>query len=64
MIISLALKVFLDDVSPWSIVALGFQVLAVVIMIVLLVRTVRGQRDEYWKERANRPKNPDEAEAD
>ena len=64
MIISLALKVFLNDVSPWSIVALDFQGLAVVIMSMLLVRTVRGQRDEYWRERANRPMSPDEAEDD
>lgn len=51
MVISLALKVFLNGVDPWSWVAVGFQGLAVVIGVLLLVRVVRSQRDDYWRER-------------
>jgi membrane protein YdbS with pleckstrin-like domain len=64
LVISLALKVFLNDVGLWSIIALGFQSIAVVIMVVLLVRIIRGQRDDYWRERGNDRKHPDEADTD
>lgn len=50
MVTGLALKVFLNEVEPWPLIALGFQVLAVVGYIVLLARIVRGQRDDYWRE--------------
>ena len=51
MVISLALKIFLNDLAPWSWVAVGFQGVAVIIGVLLLVRVVGGQRDDYWRER-------------
>ena len=51
MMISLALKVFLNGVEPWS-------WMAVVIGVLLLVRVVRGQRDDYWRERGRGTKGP------
>ncbi len=56
MVISLALRVFLNDVEPWSWVAVAFQSLAVLICIVMLIRIVRGQRDAYWRERGKSPR--------
>ncbi|MHA7175759.1 hypothetical protein ACX80D_03825 [Arthrobacter sp. Sr24] len=58
MVTSLALKVFLNGVEPWSWMAAGFQGLAVVIGVLLLVRVVRGQRDDYWRERGKGTNGP------
>ena len=58
MVISLALKVFLNGVEPWSWVAVGFQGVAVVIGVLLLVRVVRGQRDDYWRDRGKGTSGP------
>ena len=58
MVISLALKVFLNGVEPWPWVAVGFQGVAVVIGVLLLVRVVRGQRDDYWRERGKGTSGP------
>lgn len=58
MVISLALKAFLNGIEPWSWVAVGCQGLAVVIGVLLLVRVVRGQRDDYWRERGKGTSGP------
>lgn len=44
--------------SPWFWVLLATQVIAVIASVVFLVRLVRAQRDEYWKERGRDPRNP------
>jgi hypothetical protein len=59
IVVSFALRIFLNGVEPWPWIALGLEGAAAVIVVVLLVRLVRGQRDDFWRERGKDPKHPD-----
>lgn len=50
--------VLIGSDSAWYWALLVAQVLAVIAAIVFLVRLVRAQRDEYWRERGRDPRNP------
>ncbi len=49
----------LDDIDgPWLWFGVVIQAGALVTLVVCLVRVVRGQRDDYWRERGRDPRNP------
>jgi hypothetical protein len=45
--------------EPWEWIVVGAQAIVVVAMLVYLVRFVRKQRDDYWRERGKDPKHPE-----
>lgn len=54
----LALYNVLPFIEPWSWLLLGLAMLLSVALVVLVVRLVLQQRDDYWRERGRDPKNP------
>ncbi len=50
--------ILVDGDSPWFWVLLAIQAVALIVAVIFLVRFVRAQRDEYWKERGRDPRNP------
>lgn len=53
-------RFLVDAEGPWVWLGIIFQALALVILITCLVKFVRGQRDDYWRERGRDPRNPDQ----
>ena len=47
-----------DGTGPWLWIGAAVQVVAAITLVVCLVSMVRGQRDDYWKERGQDPRNP------
>jgi Ca2+/H+ antiporter len=45
--------------GPWVWISLGLQIIVTVAMLVYLVRFVRHQRDDYWRERGKDPRHPE-----
>lgn len=45
--------------EPWSWVASILQIIVTVTMVIYLVRFVRKQRDDYWRERGKDPRHPE-----
>jgi heme/copper-type cytochrome/quinol oxidase subunit 2 len=45
--------------GTWGLIILAVQIVIVVAVVVLLVRFVRKQRDDYWRERGKDPKHPE-----
>jgi len=43
----------------WVWIRLAFQIVFTVGMVVYLVRVVRKQRDDYWRERGEDPRHPE-----
>lgn len=58
LIASLFLRALVDGDSPWVWVGVVIQAIAVVTVVVYLVRAVRRQRGDYWKERGRNPRDP------
>ncbi len=50
-----------DEDSPWFWVPIAIQAVAVILAVIFLVRLVRAQRDDYWKERGRDPRNPSQS---
>lgn len=50
--------IFLSDMQPWNWIAMAIQFVSLLIGLVYLVRFIRGQRDDYWRERGRDPKDP------
>jgi uncharacterized membrane protein len=44
---------------PWEWIVMAVQAVLSVAMVVYLVRFVRKQRDDYWRERGKDPKHPE-----
>lgn len=49
-----------DAEGPWVWLGVAFQAIALVILITCLVKSVRSQRDDYWRERGRDTRNPDQ----
>ncbi|MCB5276004.1 hypothetical protein BJG92_03559 [Arthrobacter sp. SO5] len=45
--------------APWEWIVAATQVILTVAMGIYLVRFVRKQRDDYWRERGKDPKHPE-----
>jgi Ca2+/H+ antiporter len=45
--------------GPWEWIIIFLQAVVTVAMVVYLVRFVRKQRDDYWRERGKDPKHPE-----
>jgi hypothetical protein len=45
--------------APWEWIVIATQAFIAVALIVYLVRFVRNQRDDYWRERGKDPKRPE-----
>lgn len=45
--------------GPWDWIVIVLQFIAAVAMVVYVVRFVRTQRDDYWRERGKDPKRPE-----
>jgi hypothetical protein len=45
--------------APWEWIVIATQAFITVALIVHLVRFVRNQRDDYWRERGKDPKRPE-----
>ena len=45
--------------EQWGWILLAFQAIVLVIVIAYFVRFLRGQRDDYWRERGKDPKHPE-----
>jgi Ca2+/H+ antiporter len=45
--------------GPWEWIIISLQAIVTVAMVVYLVRFVRKQRDDYWRERGKDPKHPE-----
>lgn len=54
-----AILLFTDYEGPWIWAVLLVQALLLIVLIIGLTRLVRGQRDDYWKERGRDPRHPD-----
>jgi hypothetical protein len=44
----------------WGWILLAVQAIVLVIVIAYFVRFLRGQRDDYWRERGKDPKHPED----
>lgn len=49
---------FIDGAYPWVWILLAVQLISLVVGVVFLVRFVRAQRDDYWRERGRGPRDP------
>lgn len=45
--------------EPWEWIVVVIQTIFTVAMVVYVVRFVRKQRDDYWRERGKDPKHPE-----
>lgn len=56
---SLARQLLNDTEGPWVWIGAVVQAVALILLITCLVRFVRMQRDDYWRERGRDSRNPD-----
>jgi uncharacterized membrane protein len=45
--------------EPWDWILLAFQAIVLVVTVSYLVKFVRKQRDDYWREHGKDPKHPE-----
>jgi phosphatidylserine synthase len=45
--------------APWEWIVVAIQAILTVALVVYLVRFVRKQRDDYWRERGKDPRHPE-----
>ncbi|WP_460461866.1 hypothetical protein [Arthrobacter pigmenti] len=50
--------ILLSGVEPWDWAARVIQFAFMLIAVIYLIRFVRAQRDDYWRERGRDPKDP------
>lgn len=58
VIVSLAGRLLHDTEGPWVWSGVVVQGVALIVLITCLIRFVRGQRDDYWRERGRDPRDP------